>query len=192
MEKQIYFALREEIMHNFEQENSLIQFVYTVVVAALGLALTIKSCWIALIVSFAVFPMSLRVADIRYSTAYIATYLKTFLEDDNSKWNWEKIHFDFAVKYSGKSLNSFIYNASRLDFAMLTLISVILFWFIHGMSWVNDSLVLTVIIIAVQVFIVGFETFLGFRYANLKKLKESLCKKWEELYDETIQSNEKL
>ena len=181
MENKIYWALRDEILYNYEQENNLIQFVYTAVIAALGLAITMQISWLAFVVSLAIVPMSLRIADIRYSTAYIAAYLKTYLEKPTDKYSWENMHYAFSEKHSGKSLKNFIYNACRMDFGILVGICSIIFWAIHGIELIGESYAITILVVGLQVFIVLFESYIGVKFANLRILKKDLILKWGEL-----------
>ncbi len=190
MEDKIYWALRDEILYNYEQENSLIQFVYTAVIAALGLAITMQISWLAFVVSIAIVPMSLRIADIRYSTAYIATYLKTYLENPDNKFSWENMHHSFSEKHSGKTLKDFIYNACRMDFCILVVICSIVFWSIHGIDLIGENLAFTILVVTLQVFIIFFEGFIGIKFANLRKLKNDLIPKWEKIGKED--QNDKL
>lgn len=179
MKELIYQALRDEIICNYEQENNLTQCVYATAVAAFGLAPTIKVCWLAFLVPIVIIPMSFRIADIRHSTAYIATYIKTCLENEDDLLGWENMHYKFSERNSNKGINRIVYNGSRTDFCILTLISNVLFWFVHGFSLIDSNIWKTVAIVVIQILILVFEGYLGFKYVNLKKMKDELIPLWK-------------
>ncbi len=94
--KIIYQNLREEIMFNINKQDVYIVSACTAAIALWTIALSKPNSWIALIAMIVLFPISLRVCDCRYSTAFLSAYIAIFIEHKQvSGWEYAReVYYD--------------------------------------------------------------------------------------------------
>ena len=89
-----YMMLRDEITWRLKTIDTLGTFCYTIFVSILGVALSTGVIELFLLPYVVIVPISLKVANHKYSVGYIAAYLNIFLEncDREDCLMWEKMH----------------------------------------------------------------------------------------------------
>ncbi len=176
-----YQMLREELMYNQKYRDTLAQFAYTVVCAIMAAALAADNEWILLGAVIFLLPMTVRVAECSNSTAYIASYMKTYLEP-HLDLKWEINHHAYHSENPRKGWEKVIYYLSRLDFPFLTAVCSVFFWLMRDLNFCpKDSLLLGIGIVIVQVALVIFEGVLICRYANVLRKKNLHIDRWNAL-----------
>lgn len=176
-----YQMLREELMYNQKYRDSLAQFAYTVVCAIVAAALAADNEWILLGAVIFLLPMTVRVAECSNSTAYIASYMRIYLEP-HLDLKWETNHHAYHHKNPRRGWESVIYYLSRLDFPFLTAVCSALFWFMRDFNFFpKESVLLGIGIIVIQFVIVVFESVLICRYANVARRKGLHIERWNAL-----------
>lgn len=81
-------------MYNNSRQDTYTNYAYVLVAAVWALAFSVQNEWIALIPLFVLIPICLRISDCRYSIAFLASYIKVFLESEEDL-GWQTMH----VKY---------------------------------------------------------------------------------------------
>lgn len=176
-----YMMLREEIMYHQKQRDSIAQFCYTVCVAAIAAAFASKVSWINLCVLLFLVPMSLKAAESSNSIAFLASYMKAYLERDFDI-KWETHHHNYYLKYKRKGTLWVIHYCARWDFLCLSIVSSFLFWLMRNFDLcVRGHIAFGWIIIVLQVLVIIFEGYIGFVYSNFVKLKDDMLDNWNKL-----------
>lgn len=77
--------------------DNLETFTYTIFVSILGVALSTNIIELLLLPYVVIVPISLKVANHKYSVGFIAAYMNKFLEEYNEKnsFKWEKFHMKY-------------------------------------------------------------------------------------------------
>lgn len=180
-----YMMLREELMYNQKNRDTLAQFAYTVVGVIITAAFAANNEWIMLCVLIFLLPMSLRVAECSNTTAYIASYMKTHLEP-HIDLKWETNHYTYYKENPRKGWEKFIYYFSRLDFPFLSFVSSFLFWLMRGFDFYpQGSLLLGHAIVICQIVVIAIEAIVICRFADIAKKKELHIHRWNMIESDT-------
>lgn len=179
MRKDEYMMLREEMMFNQKRQDSITQFTYTTTVAIWAAALTVNNAWIVYSSLFITLLMSMRISDCRRSIAFLAGYMKVALEPDLD-FQWETNSYEYYKKHDRTIMEWFLYVGSKLDFAILSIVSSVLFWGLRDWKFmIYNSVLLSHITLFIQIFIIVFEMLLYFKYSSVATIKKKLIKNWK-------------
>jgi len=183
--KIIYQNLREEIMFNIGKQDVYIVAACTAAIALWTIALNKPNSWIALIAMIVLFPISLRVCDCRYSTAFLSAYIAIFIEQKNtSGWEYAReVYYDNNKRIFSSNA---IYLVSKYTFVLLSIVNTVMFWKIRnfniivlGSAWWGWS------ILVCQLVVIVIQAILGYKYCNTSKLKQKFMINWEKIYQQS-------
>lgn len=189
MKKDIYKQLTEEIMYNNSKQDTYTNYAYVIVAAVWSLAFSVQSEWIALIPLFVLIPICLRISDCRYSIAFLASYIKVFLEPELDA-EWQTMHVKYYENNQRSPIQKILYHGSKLDIPFLSLISAVIFWLLRGSEAIFSTPYLSLSIIMIQLIIIIFDCLVCLKYSDISRVKEPLLQKWQELYDENNNESE--
>ncbi len=179
MSKDEYMMIREEMMFNQKRQDSITQFTYTTAVAIWAAALTVNNAWIVYSSLFVTLLMALRISDCRRAISFLAGYMKVMLEP-NIEFEWETMSCKYYETHRRTAMEWLLYVGSKFDFAILSIVSSILFWGLRDWTFiVHDSLILAYVVLIVQIFIVAFEILLYFKYSSVASMKNKFISNWE-------------
>lgn len=196
--KTIYQNLREEIIDLTKRQDNYMLASYTICITIWAFALENSNEWVAILPIFILIPLSLRVSDFRYGGAFLSAYMTIFLEEKSYN-GWEyvreeyyKIKEEFHLNKNDVSMEqlqlfksrSFLLSIlSRGTFVLLTLISVVIFWAIHGIQLKPSNNLITIIIVGfVQSLVLGLQCYVAYKYRDTTAIKKSLLNDWEYVY----------
>lgn len=178
--------LRSELMHNHEQENKLIDATYIMIAAIWGTAITVGNQWLVFVSIILLVPLSLRIADIRYSIAFISSYMIVYLEDaDVCNINWESRRHNYYIRNKQSILYLFIHTFARMDFVFISIASVSLFWILDKTSLYKTNILCFYLVVFIQLLLIGLEIFLCIYFSNTNHLQKKLIQKWSALKENT-------
>lgn len=176
-------------MYNNSKQDTYTNYAYVIVAAVWSLAFSVKIEWLALIPLFVLIPICLRISDCRYSIAFLASYIKIFLEPQLDV-EWQTMHVQFYERHKRTLIQKILYHGSKLDIPFLSLISSVIFWLLRGMEAILSEPYLSLIILIVQFIIVVFDCLICLKYSDISRIKEPLLQKWQELYAEKKDESE--
>lgn len=180
MAEKEYFMLREEIIYSAKSVDTLSAFLYTCVVALLGIAIQTNSIAFYLLPFIVIVPITFKIFALKDSIIYIAAYMHVALEGKVGIY-WETNH----IKYSDKNKNTFaeklIYYGTSFEFILLSSTCTILFWWQYlshiGTYKITSNIVLG-IIIAIQVMVNGVVLYLTILYMHFNLRKPAKISNW--------------
>lgn len=125
-----YIMLRDEITWRLKVIDTLGTFTYTIFVSILGVALSTNILELLLLPYVVIVPISLKVANHKYSVGYIAAYLNKFLEDCNRKdsFKWESLHVKYYKMNSRTFTENIIYYGASAEYSLMAILTTIIFW----------------------------------------------------------------
>ena len=200
----IYQNLRDEIMDLVKRQDTYSLAAYTLTISIWAFALEAKNAWVSLLPLFLLIPLSLRVADFRYSVVFLSAFMGVFFEEkSNDGWEYvresyysiqEKIiknkldlkNYDInSNDVYFKRKNRVLSLLSKLTFTMLSIISIAIFWSLNEFNInVTDSHVLNWVILVVQILIVVLQIYIAIKYRDMTNLKHKLINDWSVVYKE--------
>lgn len=185
-----YMMLRAEIDDNLKERDSLANFSYTVVFAIITAAIAAKTEWILLGVIPFLFPVSLKFTDCGNSIAYLAAYMKVYLEKDCGI-QWESNHYAYYKRFPRFGWRKFFYHCARCDFSFLIFICSALFWLLRGLNfYVAGRLWLGILILVVQIVAIVGEAIIIIHYNSFSKMKEKFIINWTNLKEQPFPESE--
>lgn len=98
--------------------DSLGTFTYTIFVSILGVALSTNAIELLLLPYVVIVPISLKVANHKYSVGYIAAYMNKFLEEHNEEnsFKWENFHMKYYEINQRMLREKLIYYGSSAEY----------------------------------------------------------------------------
>ena len=183
MKKELYKQLTDEIMYNNSKQDTYTNYAYVIVAAVWSIAFSVQIEWLALVPLLVLIPICLRISDCRYSIAFLASYIKIFLEPHLDA-EWQTMHIKYYERHKRTLIQNILYHGSKLDIPFLSLISCVIFWLLRGKEVIFSEFYLSLLILIVQFVIVVFDCLICFKYSDISRVKKPLLKNWRELYDE--------
>lgn len=180
MEKEIYQQLIDEAMYNNSKQDKYTNYAYVIVAAIWAASFSSSISWITMIPLILLIPICFRIADCRYSIALISSFIQEYLD---KKFNtcWQTNRMKFNNKFSNKRI---IYHCSKLDIPFISIVCVLIFWFMRysqGVLIIHSNIGLTILMVFFQVFIVVLDFYVCIKYSDMNKMKKELLSKWKEL-----------
>ncbi len=130
MDKETYQLLSDEIMYNHSKQDTYTNYAYVFSAAVWTIAVSANISWVALIAMVIIIPIGLRIADCRYSIAFLSSYLATFA--DPSANNWHMMREKYYKKYKRSLFDRIAYHGQKNDILILSTVSIAIFWMIRG------------------------------------------------------------
>ncbi|MCI8771339.1 MAG: hypothetical protein HFH73_09355 [Lachnospiraceae bacterium] len=179
-----YLMLRDEITWRLKVIDTLGTFTYTIFVSILGVALTTNIIELLLLPYVVIVPISLKVANHKYSVGYIAAYLNKFLENCNEEdsFKWEKMHITYYETNPRTLREKVIYYGSSAEYASMIILTTVIFWikYFHR-SELKFSLLQIHGYIAVQTIIIFLVLYITISYMSFQKTKPALILNWDKV-----------
>lgn len=179
-----YLMLRDEITWRLKVIDTLGTSTYMVFVTILGLAMSTNIIELFLLPFIVVVPISLKVANHKYSIAYVAGYLNEFLEDltDENCFKWEKFHVKYYNENPRKLKEKIIYYGSSSEYLLICMMTSILFWTKYFFGHETYLTIIQVFCYSViQLVSIFFVTYAAINYSNFQKFKTSILLKWRKI-----------
>ncbi len=176
--EKIYFSIREEIAYNQKQEHILLAFSYAIVGAVLSFSYQYKQEWAMFVLMLMIIPIAARANKLKNSIIYLSSYLRMIIEP-KTNITWEKDHKAFQTKY--KSQNGIEFYLSCTDYILLVSAVILTFWIIHGINLISSSLIITIIICAIQAMCFGITIYLFLLSIKTDIRRNNTDEKWRKL-----------
>lgn len=184
-----YLMLRDEITWRLKVIDTLGTFTYTIFVSILGVALSTGILELLLLPYVVIVPISLKVANHKYSVGYIATYLNCFLEDCHRKecFKWESLHMKYYKVNPRTFKENVIYYGSSAEYALMVILTTIIFWikYLHQ-NIIKFSVVQMHGYIFLQVSVIVLVLYVTISYMNFQKTKPILLLNWSKVKENKI------
>ena len=212
----IYQNLHDEMMDLIKRQDTYSLASYTLTISIWAFALETENAWIALLPLFLLIPLSLRVADFRYSVVFLSAFVGVFLEEKSNE-GWEYVREEYYNTQNKflcgelsiennrnvyfKRKNWLLSVVSKTTFTLLSVVSIGICWGLNGWNaHITDSYFLDGVIIIIQGLVVFLQIFITIKYRDMSNLKHKLLNDWdvvykelfrEEMNDSEIESNKK-
>lgn len=183
-----YIMLRDEITWRLKVIDTLGTFTYTIFISILGVALSTNILELLLLPYVVIVPISLKVANHKYSIGYIAAYMNRFLEDCNGEesFKWEKLHMKYYQINPRIFKEKVIYYGSSAEYALMVILTTVIFWLkyfhqnkikfsviqIHG--YIFLQLIVTILVIYVTINYISFQKTKPIFLVCWDKVKENI------------------
>lgn len=179
-----YLMLRDEITWRLRAIDTLGTFTYTIFISILGVALSTNILELLLLPYVIIVPMSLKVANHKYSIGYIAAYLNQFLEDSNSEesFKWEKSHVKYYEINPRIFKEKVLYYGSSAEYALMVILTTIIFWikYFHQ-SDINFSIIQIHGYVFLQIIIIILVIYVTISYISFQKIKPIYILNWDKV-----------
>lgn len=159
-------------------------FTYTVFISILGVALSTNILELFLLPFVVIVPISLKVANHKYSVGYIAGYLNVFLEDFNDEecFKWEKYHAEYYIKNPRVLKEKIIYYGASAEYILMCILTSIIFWIKY---FLQSDVCFTVLQMCgytfIQLAMIFLVTYVTISYVSFQKIKPSIILNWEKV-----------
>ena len=176
--------LRDEITWRLKVIDTLRTFSYTIFVSILGVALSTNIIELLLLPYVVIVPISLKVANHKYSVGYIAAYLNKFLEDCNQEesFKWEKMHMKYYEINSRTLREKVIYYGSSAEYVLMVILTTIIFWIKYfNQTEIKFSVMQMHGYILLQVIIIILVIYVTISYMSFQKIKPALILNWNKV-----------
>jgi len=179
-----YLMLRDEITWRLKSIDTLGAFTYTTLVTILGAALTTNIIELFLLPFVVILPISLKVANHKYSINFISAYLNQFLEDFNDEecFQWEKLRVKYYERNPRKLKEKIIFYGSYVEYILMCILISVIFWVKY---FSQEKICFTVFqiygYIFIQLTITFLVTFITINYLDCEKFKLPIIENWKKL-----------
>ncbi len=176
--------LRDEITWRLKAVDTLETFTYTIFVNILGVALTTNILELLLISYVVIVPITLKVANHKYSAGYIAVYMNTFLGNNNEENNfkWERLHMKYYEINKRILKEKLIYYGSSTEYVLMVLLTTLIFWMKY---FYKSDLRFSVLqmhgYIFLQTIVIILVIYVTIRHMNFQKTKPTLILNWNKV-----------
>lgn len=176
-----YTTLREEILQLMQKRDEYTRFAYTATAAIWTAASAVENAYIVLLGMFILMPIAVRVTDILYSSGYIAAYLSVFHESKSkTDAKWETLNYEYRKEHNRKHNVMLRYISGRMDFVMLQVLNVGIFWVYRNAQLFEHS-EFDGVIIVIQFLIILFTYYQCCRSAVADKKRDKIIDNWKNI-----------
>lgn len=179
----IYQNLHDEMMDLIKRQDTYSLASYTLTISIWAFALETENAWIALLPLFLLIPLSLRVADFRYSVVFLSAFVGVFLEEKSNE-GWEYVREEYYNTQNKflcgelsiennrnvyfKRKNWLLSVVSKTTFTLLSVVSIGICWGLNGWNaHITDSYFLDGVIIIIQGLVVFLQIFITIKYRDM-------------------------
>ena len=179
-----YLILRDEITWRLKAIDTLGTFTYTIFISILGVALSTNIIELFLLPFVVILPISLKVANHKYSVSFISAYLNQFLEDFNDEecFKWEKFHVKYYERNPRMLKEKIIYYGSYAEYVLMCILISIIFWIKY---FSQEEICFTVYqiygYILIQLTITFLVAFITISYIDCEKFKRPIIENWKKV-----------
>lgn len=179
-----YLMLRDEITWRLKVIDTLGTFTYTIFVSILGVALSTNTLELLLLPYVVIVPISLKVANHKYSVGYIASYLNKFLEDCNREesFRWERLHMKYYETNPRTLKEKVIYYGSSAEYTLMVILTTAIFWikYFHQ-SEIKFSVMQICGYVFLQAVIIILVIYVTISYMSFQKTKPTFVLNWDKV-----------
>lgn len=121
-------------------------------------------------------PISLKVANHKYSVSYIAGYLNEFLEDLNNQdsFKWEKYHNKYYDINKRTFKEKLIYYGASAEYALMCILTTIMFWIkYYSQSKIEFTTFQKFGYVSIQFVVIILVIYITVNYVSFQKIKPS-------------------
>ena len=182
-----YKMHREEIMYLMKKRDSFLTYAYTTMAAIWSISFTTDIGWITFFGMSLLVVFALKNLDLAKSLMRLSAYLSECLEP-HLDIKWETLNTEYHSENDDKEKATFHFLLGRLDFIILQIVNVCVFWVIEH-EYVFTNSILSIVIIIAQILIFLYQIRIAYKDSKTSKYKSDAINKWKKVLAKEIGDN---